>query len=186
MGSGSCSCQGGLCGSNYFVQNLTEHLNNTGSSFQGAIILETVLNYNDTPNSQIIPSGFRVGFPKQYHQLSQNQFRGDFLAVIGRAQDDAHLVSGITNAFKKNGKFKFVTWQEEGQGKRRWRSQTDKFVLGLQDENGKIEGLGGIVARKWRCALCPWCMCMYVWMRHWPLTIGAFPDQCKQIVINIT
>ena len=103
MGSGSCSCQGGSCGSNYFVQNLTEHLNNTGSSFQGAIILEMVLNYNDTPHSQIIPPGFRDGFPKQYHQVSQNQFKGDFLAVIGRAQDDTHLVSGITNAFKKNG-----------------------------------------------------------------------------------
>lgn len=100
LGSGN---QGGLCGSSYFVQNLTEHLNNTGSSFQGAIILETVLNYNDTPNSQIIPSGFSVSFPKQYQQVSRNQFRGDFLAVIGRAQDDAHLVSGITNAFKKNG-----------------------------------------------------------------------------------
>ena len=28
------------------------------------------------------------------------------------------------------------------------------------------------------------CVCMYVCMRHWPLTIGAFQDQCKQIVIN--
>ena len=101
--SGKCSWPRALCGSCYFVQNLTHYLNNTGAGFQGAVILETVLNYNDTPNSQTFPSGFRVGFPKHYQQLSQNQLRGDFLAVIGRAPDDAKLVSGITNAFKKNG-----------------------------------------------------------------------------------
>ena len=102
-GSGNCPCLGGLCGSGYFVQNLTEYLSNTGSGFQGVVILETVLNYNDTPNSQMLPKGFYDGFPQQYRQVSQNQFRGDFLAVIGRAQDDVQLVSGITNAFKKDG-----------------------------------------------------------------------------------
>ena len=28
------------------------------------------------------------------------------------------------------------------------------------------------------------CMYMYVCIRYWPLPIGAFQDQCKQIVIN--
>ena len=102
-GSGNCSCPAGLCGSSNFVQNLTEYLSNTGSSFQGAIILDTVLNYDDTPNSQKLPMGFSSGFPQQYQELSQNQFRGDFLTVIGRAQDDAQLVSEITNFFKKDG-----------------------------------------------------------------------------------
>jgi len=82
---------------------LTQYLNNTGTGFQGAVILETVLNYNDTTDSQWLPAGFNLGFPEQYRQVSQNQFRGDFLAVIGRAKDDEQLVSGITNAFKKNG-----------------------------------------------------------------------------------
>ena len=102
-GSGNCSCPGGLCGSGYFVQNLTEYLNNTGSSFQGAIILDTVLNYNDTSDSQMVPVGFNLGFPQEYKQVSQNQFRGDFLIVIGRAQDDAQLVTGITNVFEMDG-----------------------------------------------------------------------------------
>ena len=78
-------------------------LNNTGSSFQGAIILDTVLNYNDAPNSQRLPVGFNVAFSQQYQQVSQNQFRGDFLSVIGRLQDDTQLVSGITNVFEKDG-----------------------------------------------------------------------------------
>ena len=102
-GSGNCSCPAGLCGSGYFVQNLTEYLNTTGSSFQGAVILDTVLNYDDTPNSQKLPAGFSIGFPEEHEEVSQNQFRGDFLVVIGRAQDDAQLVSGITNSFKNDG-----------------------------------------------------------------------------------
>jgi len=101
--SGNFSCPTGLCGSGNFVQNLTEYLNNTGSRLQGAIILDTVLNYNDTPNSQMVPTGFNLGFPQQYQEVSQNQFKGDFLTVIGRAPDDVQLVSGITNAFGKDG-----------------------------------------------------------------------------------
>ncbi|KAL9979306.1 hypothetical protein ACROYT_G016952 [Oculina patagonica] len=107
-GSVNCSCTpgSGLCGSNFFVQNLTQYLNRTEASFQGAIILETVLNYNSTPNSQILPAGFDQGWPQQYQEISQNQFRGDFLAVIGRAQDDGQLISAITNAFKEDDAFK--------------------------------------------------------------------------------
>jgi len=62
-----------------------------------------VLNYDDTPNSQMLPAGFSFGFPQEYQEMSQDQFRGDFLSVIGRAQDDAQLVSRITNFFKKDG-----------------------------------------------------------------------------------
>lgn len=92
-----------MCGSDYFVQNLTQYLSSTGEGFQGAIILETILNYNTTPNSQQLPSGFDQGFPQTYQEISQNQFRGDFLTVIGRTQDDEHLMSGITNAFQEDG-----------------------------------------------------------------------------------
>ena len=105
LGSVNCPCTSGsgLCGSNFFVQNLTQYLNNTGAGFQGAVILETVLNYNNTPNSQILPAGFEQGFPQQYQEVSQNQFKGDFLVVSGRAQDDGQLISAVTNAFKEDG-----------------------------------------------------------------------------------
>ena len=51
----------------------------------------------------MVPVGFNLGFPQEYKQVSQNQFRGDFLTVIGRAQDDAQLVTGITNVFEVDG-----------------------------------------------------------------------------------
>ncbi|KAJ7381122.1 hypothetical protein OS493_004720 [Desmophyllum pertusum] len=106
--SGNCSCARGLCGSDFFVKNLTQSLKSTGAGFQGALVLETILNYNNTPNSQMFPSVFQTYFPQAYQQLSTNKFRGDFLAVIGRSYDDARLISGISNAFKKDGKCNFT------------------------------------------------------------------------------
>ena len=100
--------ESGLFGSDLFVQNLTQSLNSTGAGFQGAFVLETILNYNNTPNSQMFPPVFQNFFPQAYQQISTNKFRGDFLAVIGRSYDDAKLISGISNAFKKDGKCNFT------------------------------------------------------------------------------
>ena len=102
--SGNCSCPGGRCGSSFFVKNLTQHLKSTGASFQGAFILESVLNYNNTNHSQIFPGELKQYLTQAYTEISQNMFRGDFLALIGRAVDDRKLLSAVSKAFKKNGK----------------------------------------------------------------------------------
>ena len=102
--SGNCACPGGKCGSGFFVKNLTQHLKSTGAGFQGAFILETILNYNTTNHSQIFPDGLKTYLRQAYTEISQNRFRGDFLALIGRAVDDAKLLSAVSNTFKKNGK----------------------------------------------------------------------------------
>ena len=103
--SGNCPCSGGSCGSYYFVQNFSQYLNNSGVGFQGAIVLETILNYNTTPNSQVFPSGLKPYFTETYNKISQNGFTGDFLALIGRSTYDRRLIDGITNAFKEDGMF---------------------------------------------------------------------------------
>ena len=103
--TGNCSCLGGKCGSKFFVQNLTQHLNSTGAGFQGALILETILNYNNTPHSQIFPRAFQQYFTQAYTKILQNEFRGDFLALIGRSSDDGKLLSEISSAFKEDSKF---------------------------------------------------------------------------------
>ena len=102
--SGNCSCPGGKCGSSFFVKNLTQHLKSTGAGFQGAFILETILNYNSTDNSQIFPAGLKSYLGQAYTKISQNMFRGDFLALIGRATDDEKLLNAVSDTFKKNGK----------------------------------------------------------------------------------
>lgn len=103
--SGNCPCSGGSCGSYYFVQNFSQYLNNSGVGFQGAIVLETILNYNTTPNSQVFPSGLKPYFTETYNKISQNGFTGDFLALIGRSTYDRRLIDGITNAFKEDENF---------------------------------------------------------------------------------
>ena len=111
--SGNCSCSGGKCGSSFFVKNLTQHLKNTGAGFQGAFILETILNYNNTKHSQIFPDQLKLVLSQAYTEISQNMFRGDFLALIGRAVDDRKLLSATSKTFKKNGKYfcaKLLSW----------------------------------------------------------------------------
>ena len=95
----NCSCQGITCGSNNFVQNLTRYLNSTGIKFQGAFVLETILNHNTTPNSQELPSTLQQALPTLYQKIKADQFKGDFLTVVGRLHDDKKLIDAIINAF---------------------------------------------------------------------------------------
>ena len=124
--TGNCSCLGGKCGSKFFVQNLTQHLKSTGAGFQGALILETILNYNDTPHSQTFPQAFQQVFKQVYTEISQNEFRGDFLALIGRSSNDGKLLSEISSAFKEDSKFYYYF--------RVPFSQTYSFKLFLQEK----------------------------------------------------
>ncbi|KAK3751787.1 hypothetical protein QZH41_013256, partial [Actinostola sp. cb2023] len=104
----SCSCSGILCGSGFFVKNLTRHLNGTGVTLQGAFVLDTIMNYNTTPNSQSLPAVVQAVLPTQYAVIQSNQFRGDFLAVIGRKDDDKALATQLVSNFDQ-GRFKAMS-----------------------------------------------------------------------------
>ena len=123
---GNCSCSGSSCGSGHFVQNFSTFLNSSGVGFQGALILETILNHNTTPNSQDMPQSIKKVLPSVYNEISANNFRGDFLAVIGRLANDEGLIKGITNAFKEDGKYSLFKMD------RRW----DSYDL-LSKENSR-------------------------------------------------
>ncbi|KAK3727499.1 hypothetical protein QZH41_018365 [Actinostola sp. cb2023] len=104
----SCSCSGAQCGSGFFVKNLTRQLNGTGVTLQGAFILETIMNYNTTPNSQYLPENFTSDFRTVYEKIQRNQFRGDFLALIARKDDDKELVTQLVSNFDQ-GRFKTMS-----------------------------------------------------------------------------
>jgi len=82
----------GLIGSSMYVQHLASEILDKFSieTFHGAYILETILNFDDTPNSQTVPPGLDLGFPAEYELIKNNNFRGDFLIGISR-QDDVEL-----------------------------------------------------------------------------------------------
>ena len=93
-----CACGEIDCGSRAFVANFTRFYNGSLKSngkLQGAIIMDTVMNYNNTPNSQILPPSTEKLLPEVYGQIKADGFRGDFLAVAGRSVDDAALMNAF-------------------------------------------------------------------------------------------
>ena len=57
--------------------------------------MDTVMNYNSTPNTQILPSSIDQVLPEIYHQIKEDKFRGNFLSVAGRLVDDAALMDSF-------------------------------------------------------------------------------------------
>jgi hypothetical protein len=70
---------------------------------QGAIIMDTMMNYNSTPNSQTVDPILKKFFPKQYKNITGNEKRGDFLLAAGRYNDDAQLLNTLFYNYKKQG-----------------------------------------------------------------------------------
>jgi len=55
-----------------------------GVDIQGAIILDTVFNYDPNANSQDIPSRWKTAIPDKVKKIKYNNQKGDFLALISR------------------------------------------------------------------------------------------------------
>ena len=62
-------------GSLVFVQDwlVPRLLRQTGASFQGAIILDSILHFNDTINSQKIPTGWEKLVPDAVDNIKRNK-----------------------------------------------------------------------------------------------------------------
>lgn len=69
----------------------------------GIIVLDTMMEYNTSANSQQIPEGaeqtFQNLFPESVKSLRSDSFRGDFLAMIYRSSPDAALASSLRTAW---------------------------------------------------------------------------------------
>ena len=93
-----CACGQIDCGSRAFVANFSRFYNGSLHShgkLQGAIIMDTVMNYNSTPNTQILPPSIEKVLPEIYHQIKEDKFQGNFLSVAGRLVDDAALMDSF-------------------------------------------------------------------------------------------
>jgi len=49
--------------------------------------------FDDAPNSQTVPPGFELAFPDAYAELTTNEFRGDFIALISDAESHDHSLA---------------------------------------------------------------------------------------------
>jgi hypothetical protein len=55
--------------------------------------LDTLFNYDPTPNSQIIPESWETLVPETVSRIRANDNKGDFMAVIGRSHPDERRMS---------------------------------------------------------------------------------------------
>ena len=62
---------------------------------QGAIILDTIFNYDASPGSQHVPGIWETLVPQAKKNIEKNENKGDFLAIIGRNHPDERKMSDL-------------------------------------------------------------------------------------------
>jgi hypothetical protein len=75
----------GLIGSMQYVQNGMP----PWEQVHGVLNMEMIGYYSDQPQSQSMPQGFEMLFPQAAAELQANEFRGDFLTIVGNTASDA-------------------------------------------------------------------------------------------------
>ena len=82
--------------------------------FQGAIVLDTIMNFNQTENSEFLPNEWRQKIPEStFEEIEENDFRGDFISLISRSEPEKFLASTLekhwNNLYKEDDFKIFVT-----------------------------------------------------------------------------
>lgn len=66
-------------------------------NIEGVLNYEMIGFYSDEPQSQVFPEGFDLLFPSQYQQLVEDDFRGNFIFLVGNASS-IHVVNAFEEA----------------------------------------------------------------------------------------
>ncbi len=66
---------------------------------QGAYIVDSIMSYNDTVGSQAVPGDYAKYFPAVAREIKKEGSRGDFISVLGRAEED-ELMSRFRHHWK--------------------------------------------------------------------------------------
>ncbi|PRD30442.1 UNVERIFIED_CONTAM: hypothetical protein NCL1_26408 [Trichonephila clavipes] len=92
-------------GSNYFVDHylIPDELKRARARFQGAFILDGIMNYNDIPNTQELPLDYTESLPGFQYFVNNTGNRGNFLAMISRNEMDKHLSKKLMEAWQELG-----------------------------------------------------------------------------------
>ena len=75
---------GSLGSYEYIRRQIMPYFIRRGLKISGAIILDTLLNYDFNVNSQSIPDNWEHIIPESVNSIREDQNKGDFIAVIGR------------------------------------------------------------------------------------------------------
>ncbi|CAH1265280.1 Hypp3152 [Branchiostoma lanceolatum] len=105
----NAACYNGYCGSKDFVdQVMARYLDSVGvnvANINGVIILDSILNFNDTLGAQSLPETFKQvpGLKEGYESVEQDGFKGNFILVAGRQEYDFPLYSAFYNRWDAAG-----------------------------------------------------------------------------------
>ena len=70
--------------------------------FQGAFILDTIMNFNETVDSQSFPDSWREKiFGNAYEKVSEDGFRGNFISLVSREGPEKELADLIEKHWNK-------------------------------------------------------------------------------------
>jgi hypothetical protein len=83
----------GLVGSGQYVQSGIPAWENV----QGVLNMEMIGYYSDEPGSQTLPNGFSLLFPAAVAELEADEYRGNFLTVVGNNASDP-LIAAFLDA----------------------------------------------------------------------------------------
>ncbi|XP_063439139.1 aminopeptidase YwaD-like isoform X1 [Mytilus trossulus] len=106
-----------LAGSRHFLQEWispwlqSNYGNAVPAVIHGVIILDTMMNYNTSAQSQTIPlqkDAFETAFPEAYASISSDNFQGDFLNLIYRKPtNDSYLAKEFLKSWGDLGNAKY-------------------------------------------------------------------------------
>lgn len=83
----------GLVGSLRYVQNGIKPF----EDIQGVLNFEMIGYYDDEPDTQFLPTGFDILFPRAAQEISDDQNRGNFLTVVGNVASNP-LIGAFVSA----------------------------------------------------------------------------------------
>lgn len=84
----------GLVGSLRYVQNGIKPF----ESIEGVMNFEMIAYYSDEPNSQQLPAGFGFLFPEAEQAVADEDFRGNFLTVVGNVASNPLIAAYVDAA----------------------------------------------------------------------------------------
>ena len=122
--------------------------------FQGAFILDTVMNFNQSENSQLLPEEWRAKIPEETFQaVLEDKFRGDFISLISRTEPEREMAELIENHWtdlSSDRDFRLIVTRDPEQFKlRHYNIQLEAGLPSLLELTDHIHFLRSDHARFW-------------------------------------
>ena len=122
--------------------------------FQGAFILDTVMNFNQSENSQLMPEEWREKIPEETFQaVLEDKFRGDYISLISRTEPEREMAELIENHWtdlRSDRDFRLIVTSNPAKFKlRHYNIDLDATLPSLLDLTDHVHFLRSDHARFW-------------------------------------